>query len=431
MMSVVFYKNLGSSNTFIGQATSFFYLPWVLKFIWSPLVDVRGTKRKWIIICQATLGFIALSLVASIFLPAGTYISIGIFMLIALASATQDVAIDGYYLDVLKKEQQAFYVGVRNAFYKVAVLAGSGGLVFLAGKIAETTQLGVQGGWSIAFVACGLLLLGCAAFHAFVLPETGNKLEGSEGVAPTLGLAEFIEVFLSWLRQPRIAVIILYILIFRAGDALLIKMAQPFLLDDVAKGGLGIATSDVGIIYGTVGVIFLLLGGIVGGVLVSKYGLKKCLMPTALIQNSAIPLYWWLAAAKPAGDVLILNYNVTQSMQSIIGSNPDLMHWFDARFFYTIMVNSAEQFSYGLGTAAYTVFLLTTVKSDFKAAHYAIATALMAFGVMIPGFISGQIADAMGYEKFFLISFIAAIPGIITILWLPLPPAEKDAKEAD
>ncbi|MEZ4545292.1 MAG: MFS transporter [Cyanobacteriota/Melainabacteria group bacterium] len=195
-------------------------------------------------------------------------------------------------------------------------------------------------------------------------------------------------------------------MIFRLGDALMLKMAQPFLLDEVSKGGLAISTKEVGIIYGTVGMLFLLAGGIFGGWLVSRYGLKKCLLPTALIQNSAILLYWWLAHSKPRGEIL--------------GSLNLHGRMFEAEILLTTLVNSVEQFSYGLGVAAYTVFLLSTVKKSYKAAHYAIATALMALGLLIPGAVSGFIQESIGYELFFLVSFLASLPGIIVILFLPL-----------
>lgn len=426
MMSTVFYKNIGVSNAFIGWA-SFLTLPWTLKFLWSPLVDVYGTKRKWVLVAQAVLGCIALVLIGAVFLPDAEYVSLVVFFIMALASATHDVAIDGYYLDVLNKEQQAFYVGVRNAAYKVAWLSGSGGLVFLAGKLAETTALGVKGGWAVSFAVGAALLLICAAFHAFVLPEpdvTPVTKTGPSHLSPK----EFLSVLLTWLNQSRIAVVIFYILIFRLGDALMLKMAQPFLLDPVEKGGLAISTADVGIIYGTVGMLFLLAGGIIGGALVSKYGLRKCLLPTALIQNGAITLYWWLALTKPAGAVSVLGFPLTETLSKMT-SNPELLRWFDARLFLTISVNSVEQFAYGLGTAAYTVFLLSTVKSEYKAAHYAIATAIMAFGVMIPGFISGQLADSVGYERFFLISFLSSLPGMAAIFALPLDkPAAFEAQ---
>ena len=424
-MSVVFYKNIGASNTYIGQATSWLYLPWTLKFLWSPLVDVYGTKRKWILVAQAVLGLVALLLVGAVFIPEGMIASVVIFFVMAVASATHDVAIDGYYLDILNKEQQAFYVGVRNAMYKVSFLLGSGGLVFLAGKLAETTSLGIRGGWCVSFAVCAVLLLACAAFHAFVLPEPAVDLTKKETDTLVLTPREFVKVFMDWLGQPRIAVVIFYILVFRAGDAFMLKMAQPFLLDPVDKGGMAISTSDVGIIYGTVGMLCLLAGGIIGGVLVSKFGLKRCLLPTAIIQNGAITLYWWLAATKPTGPVSVFGFKLTDAMLQITNV-PDVLKWCDAQLVYTILVNSVEQFSYGLGTAAYTVFLLSTVKSEYKAAHYAIATAIMAFGIMIPGYYSGMLVDSIGYEKFFMFSFIASIPGLISILFLPL---EKNTEE--
>lgn len=418
-MSVIFYKNIGATNEFIGQATSFLSLPWTLKFLWSPLVDVYGTKRKWILVAQAVLGIIALMLVGAVLIPDGVIASVCIFLIMAIASATHDVAIDGYYLDILNKEQQSFYVGVRNALYKVAMLVGSGGLVFLAGRLAETTSLGVRGGWCVSFAVCALLLLGCSAFHAFVLPEPEKDPTKGETAALVLTPKEFAKVFADWLKQPRIVVVFLYILIFRAGDAFMLKMAQPFLLDTEKKGGLAIATSDVGIIYGTVGMLFLLAGGIIGGILVSRFGLQRCLLPTALIQNGAITLYWWLAAARPSGPVSIFGFSLTDAVKQMTAS-PEVLRWFDSKLFDTILVNSAEQFSYGLGTAAYTVFLLSTVKSEYKAAHYAIATAIMALGLMIPGFYSGSLVDAIGYEQFFRFSFLASIPGLILILFLPL-----------
>ncbi|MGD9682139.1 MAG: MFS transporter [Candidatus Obscuribacterales bacterium] len=420
LMSVVFYKNLGASNTFIGWATSFLYLPWTLKFLWSPLVDVRSTKKRWIVVAQMVLAALSLLTAAACFLDNALYVTVAVFLFLGVASATHDVAIDGYYMDVLDREKQAFFVGIRNAAYKVAWLLGSGGLVYLAGKLAESTTLGVKGGWFVAFLSCSVIFLFCSLLHMRILPETGKEIgeeqgkEAGEGTALSAG--KFLSIFLSYLDQPRIEAVVIYILIFRAGDAFMLKMAQPFLLDSPDKGGLGIATSEVGIIYGTVGMLFLLAGGIFGGWLVSRFGLKKCLLPTAVVQNLAILLYYWLATLKPAGEGILFGVNLSAVLASLGMAG----RWLDASLIYTTLVNSFEQFSYGLGTAAYTVFLLTTVRRDYKAAHYAIATALMALGLMIPGAVSGNIADSVGYEKFFLFSFLVSIPGIITIFFLPL-----------
>ncbi len=408
MMAVVFYKNLGSSNEFISQVTSVLSVAWTLKFIWAPLVDLYGTKRGWIVVAQLVLSLMCALLAGSAFLPENVALSVGALALIAFASATQDVAIDGYYKYVLNKQQQAVYVGVRNAIYKIAVLVGQGPLVMLAGYVALSGPApDYKTGWATAFaVCCGLFLL-FGILHLFILPKLANQNQiiakengASEKLELLDGLKRFGSVLRTFVDQDRIVIICLYIFIFRFGDALMLKMAMPFLLDERKVGGLGVYTQDVGLIYGTVGPIFLLTGGLLGGYLVSRFGLKRCLLPTALIQSGAIPLYWALAYFKPE------NYA-----------------WIYA-------ANSFEQFSYGLGTAAYTVFLLSVVKPEYKAAHYAIATAIMAMGLIIPGYISGSLTTKLGYPNFFLVSFLASIPGIITIFFLPIKSDEEKTPSA-
>jgi PAT family beta-lactamase induction signal transducer AmpG len=325
------------------------------------------------------VGLLAMSALTPYAVPA----SVAIFVLIAMASATQDIAIDGFYLDVLDKGQQAYYVGIRSAAYKVSWLLGSGGLVYLAGYLAKSA--GIAWGWMVAYAISGVLFLAAWVFHGWYLPHSPATVVQSRSVAA----ASLPEIFSSYFRQAQIAAVVFYILTFRLGDALMLKMAPPFLLDPLSQGGLGLTTADVGLSYGTVGTLFLLLGGILGGWLIGRDGLRRWLWPTALIQNSAILLYWYLAVCKPG-------------------------------IWMVAIVNSIEQFSYGLGVAAYTVFLLSTVKTEYKAAHYAMATALMAAGVMIPGAVSGYLQQALGYANFFLLSFLAAIPGILVIFLLPL-----------
>ena len=437
MMSVVFYKNLGAQNAFIGWSTSLLALPWTLKFLWSPLVDVYGTKKRWIVVAQAVLAFIVLLVGLSCFLPDPIYVTLVIFLVVAVASATHDIAIDGYYMDVLDKGQQAYYVGIRNAAYKVAWLLGSGFLVFLAGTVAESSNLGVKGGWFVSFLTCSVLLLVCSLFHMKALPEPeasmaeeSANIDKSQKKVGRLGPKEFLTIFLDFLDQPRIVAIVTYILIFRLGDALMLKMAQPFLLDELSKGGLALKTQEVGIIYGTVGMLFLLAGGIFGGWLVSKYGLKKTLMPTAIVQNGAILLYWWLAHVSPGGNSFNLGVDLRAVYNAFVPVSDSVhLRFLDSEIVLATLVNSIEQFSYGLGVAAYTVFLLSTVKQSYKAAHYAIATALMAMGLLIPGAVSGFIQESLGYELFFLVSFLVSVPGIIVILFLPLEQEKEPVLE--
>lgn len=402
LVSVVLYKNLGESNGFVGQVTSLFYLPWVLKFCWAPLVDLFGRKNQWICSVQVLLGVICLAMAASLYSSNYVLASIVLFSLMALVSATQDVAIDGYYLEILDKKKQSYFVGVRSAIYKLAWLFGQGGLVFIAGSLAANyPAFGVKGGWAVAFAISAVIFLAAALTHRLGLPLKGAMASATQEAAAEedhkqasekFNFAEFGRAFVTFFDQPRIVAIVLYACIFRLGDALMLKMATPFLLDPVAKGGLALETQQVALIYGGVGVGFLLIGGLAGSYIVGKWGLKKTLMPTAIFQNSAILLYYVLSL-KPPGLALVAVFN------------------------------AVEQFAYGLGTAAYMVFLMRTVNPrypQFKAGHYAIVTAFMAAGILIPGYYSGTLQEAVGYQNFFLISFLAAIPGMMIILSLPL-----------
>jgi len=423
--SVVFYKNLGESLEFIGHMTSLFYLPWVLKFAWAPMVDLLGTKRSWIVTIQVLLAALCLVFALAINFPDSqfvialsswlmpivsafqnavshlsgsgqppaasshlvVYFTLVCFSLMALASATQDVSIDGYYLEVLDKQQQSYFVGVRNAVYKVAILFGQSLLVAMVGLLEKHAAMPITKGWAIAFALCGAICLLAALLHFLGLPQS-NRVQSEHESENKASLQTFFTIFRTFFDQEKIGWIVLYILIFRLGDAFVLKMAYPFLLDDPAKGGLGYGNDLLGLISG-VGIGFLLLGGIVGGIVVSKLGLKRTLMPTAIFQNLSILLYFFLAQFRPG-------------------------------IYVVGIFNAIEQFGYGLGTAAYTVFLLSTVKSQYKAGHYAIATALMALGIMLPGYFSGDLAHTLGYKTFFFVSFLAAIPGMITILLLPL-----------
>ncbi len=410
LMSVIFLKDLGASNELIGL-TSFLYLPWTLKGLWGPVVDIYSTKRRWILtmefICTILFVLLALGALSSQVIVA----SIFIFAFIAFASATHDIAIDGFYLDALNKEQQAFFVGFRTTTYKIAWLAGNGGLVFLAGYLASKHMIGtnpdgtkifqdlqytilgathslhpLEFGWAVAFGLAAIIFLLIYVFQLWYLPFPKPYVREQKADEPP---NSFFDAFKTYFTQYRIGWIVTYVLIFRLGDAFMLKMAPPFLMDKAVKGGMSISTVEMGILYGTVGMIFLLAGGIMGGFIIAKQGLKKWMWPTAILQNSAIVLYWLLARYKPS------------------------IEW-------VYIVNSFEQLSYGLGVSAYTVFLMRTVRPEFKASHYAITTAFMAAGILLPGIVSGYLQVWIGYESYFLMSFLVAIPGLATIYFLPL-----------
>jgi MFS transporter, PAT family, beta-lactamase induction signal transducer AmpG len=410
LVSVVFFKNLGASNELIGL-TSILYLPWVLKGFWGPVVDIYSTRRRWILRLELLSAALFLCLAFIVFEPNILTASIICFAFIAFVSATHDIAIDGFYLDALNKNDQALFVGVRSTAYKFSWLFGNGALVFLAGFIAQQYVIGANAdgkmvygnvelllagfhisisavafGWAVAFAVCGILFLLIYLFQFFYLPYPETRSAKSD--EPQVK-HNFFEAFKTYFTQVRIGWIVLYVLIFRLGDALMLKMTPPFLMDPIENGGMAISTKEIGILNGTVGTISLLAGGILGGVLIAKQGLRRWMWPTALMQNTAIILYWILAVYRPA-------------------------------LLWVYVANSYEQFSYGLGVSAYTVFLMRTVMPEFKASHYAITTAFMAAGVLVPQIFSGYLQAWLGYQNYFFMSFLVAIPGLVTIFFLPL-----------
>ncbi len=396
-VSVALFKTLQISNSEIGLFTSLFYLPWAIKFFWAPIIDIVSTRRKWIIVMQGVLAILIAILALCIFSLQPFPILCFVFALTAFASATYDIACDGYYLDSLNKAEQSLYIGWRNTAYKMAWLFASGFLVYLAGQIANNNWFSAVNsnslGWSLAFAVAALVFAFASMLHNFTLPTCASK-SSSDRFSPREAkeqkslISIFQNAFYSFFKQENIVLILFWILTFRAGDAMLLKMAQPFLLESKEKGGLGLSLQDVGFIYGSLGMICLLLGGLIGGWLVFKYGLKKCLLPAAILQSLTLPLYWLLAIAKP-----------------------DLV--------YVALANGFEQFVYGLATAAYTNYLFTIAKDKFVASHYAIATGFMAIGMILPGAVSGYLVDSFGYEQFFLFSFFASLPGILCTLKLP------------
>jgi MFS transporter, PAT family, beta-lactamase induction signal transducer AmpG len=385
-VSVIFYKKLGIDNDQITAWTSFLYLPWVIKMFWGPVVDIYATKRTWILVTQFAM-FCCLSLVAlSLQLPNFFFVSLAALTVGAFISATYDIATDGFYMLALNPAQQAFFVGIRSLFYRIAVLFGSGLLVVLAGRL-ETTLNNIPLSWTISIGFSAVIFAILFIFHRFVLP-----LPESDTPRQTQAEAEkipFVDIIKTYFRQEKIVAILAFILLYRFGEAMLLKIASLFLLDKLEKGGLAVSTEQFGLIYGTFGVLSLIVGGILGGLLISRYGLKKCLLPMALALNLPDLFYVYLAYAKPS---LTLVYPLV----------------------------SLEQFGYGLGFTAFSVYLMYICQGEYKTSHYAISTGLMALGLMLPGAISGTIQQAVGYPLFFVLVCLLTIPGMITIFFIPL-----------
>ena len=375
-LSVVLYKNLGVSNTDIALYTSWLYLPWVIKPLWSPLVDMFGTKRRWIWVLQFVIG-VAFALVA-LTLPGPKFfqLSLAVFWLMAFASATHDIAADGYYLLAMPTGQQAAFVGVRSTFYRLATLSAQGGLVYLAGLLQDRTG-NVAHAWSLVFGLLAAVFVAVAAYHFFALPKPAADRVTVEGDG---FVREFFAVFAGFFRKPGIGATLAFLLLYRFAESQALKLVSPFLLDKPEVGGLGLTTQQVGIVYGTVGIIALTLGGILGGVVISVRGLRRMIWPMILIMHVPNLAFLALAVFKPASLWLV-------------GS-----------------ALAVEQFGYGFGFTAYMLYMMMVAEGPHKTAHYAICTGFMALGMMLPGMAAGWIQDHIGYVNFFTWVLVATIP---------------------
>lgn len=388
-LAVVLYKNLGLDNAAIALYTSWLYLPWVIKPLWSPLVDLLRTKRWWIVSLQLVVGA-ALATVALTLPMAGfLQMSLAVFWLLAFASATHDIAADGFYLLALRQDQQAAFVGVRSLFYRVAMISGQGGLVYAAGRLAETGGQVVLA-WQLVFGALAVLFVLLALWHQALLPRPA----ADHAAAPGQGLwAGFAETFRSFFRRRDIVRVLAFLLLFRLGEAQLVKLLTPFLLDDADRGGLALSTSQVGLVYGTVGVSALTIGGLLGGWLISRHGLARWLWPMVAAIHLPNVLYVALAVWPPQGPWLVT------------------------------AVVAAEQLGYGFGFAAYLMVMIWVAEGPSKTAHYALCTGFMALGMMLPGMVSGWLQQQLGYPWFFAWVCLCTLPSVLVAARLRIPPA--------
>jgi len=474
-VSVLMYKNLGITNEDIGLYTSLLYLPWVIKPLWSPFIELTGTKRKWFLSMQLLIS-IAFLLVGFTIPSSGFFImTLAIFWVAAFASASNDIASDGFYLLVLPKEQQSFFLGIRSTFYRLSMLAGNGLIVLFAGylehKYGDNTKA-----WSYTMICVGLLMAFITIYNFIFTPK--NEVNSEENKDHH---QSFASVFVSFFKKKQIAVVLIFILVFRLGESQLLKMLTPFLIDPIKyelvesgadqneskaleiynqkvktgeklenselqllysklpivadtrkekkpiletqpkkgeeykkvnevrihfvdelittkgnqatiqKGGMGLDTEDVGLIYGTFGLIALTVGGILGGIALSKHGLTKWMLPMFLAMHLPI-----------IGFILLAFFHPTS-------------------IYYIYAVVILEQFGYGFGFTGFMMYLIHVAEGESKTAHYALATGFMALGMMLPGMLSGYIQHYLGYQNFFIWVFIATIPGLILSRFLIFP----------
>ena len=387
-VSVIMYKSLGINNEDIGIYTSLLYLPWVIKPLWSPFIDLYSTKRNWFLAMQLLISIAFL--VVGLTIPTSHFfiLSLAVFWVAAFASASNDVASDGFYMLALAKEQQSFFLGIRSTFYRLSMLTGNGLIVIIAGYLEQ--QYGDKTkAWSYTMIIIGLIMAVITIYNYFFTPKTETKTTGNElELTPKVS---FGTVFSSFFQKKQIGLALAFILFFRLGESQLLKMLTPFLIDEKSVGGMGLTTQDVGIIYGTFGVLALTIGGILGGIAISKQGLGKWMLPMILTMHLPI-----------IGFIL-------------------LSHFHPASIFYVYATVIAEQFGYGFGFAAFMMYLIYVADGESKTSHYSIATGFMALGMMLPGMLSGYIQEYLGYTNFFVWVFLATIPGLILSRFLIFP----------
>ena len=388
-LSVVLYKNLEVSNTDIALYTSWLYLPWVIKPLWSPFVELYRTKRFWIVGLQFVLG-VALALVA-LMLPGPLFFrgTLAVFWLIAFSSATHDIAADGFYLLALPTHQQAAFVGVRSTFYRLAMISGQGGLVWLAGWWHERTGDVVEA-WMWVFGLLAACFRVAATYHAWALPRPPGDVAREKSTPLAAG---YFAVFAAFFRKKGIVGALAFLLLYRFSEAQLLKLVAPFLLDGRDAGGLGLSTQQVGILYGTIGVIALTLGGILGGVAIARFGLRRLLWPMLLAMTVPNAVFVFLAHAQPASATVVA------------------------------AALAAEQFGYGFGFSAYLLYMMLVAEGEHRTAHYAICTGFMALGMMLPGMPAGWIQEQLGYFHFFVWICLATIPAFVATACIKVDPA--------
>ena len=387
-ISVIMFNNMGMSAGNMALSTSLLYLPWVIKPLWSPFVDLVRTKRWWIvtmqIIMSAAFALLALTLPhpsAEVISQGNTPVSIFIltlmiFYVTAFASATHDIAADGFYMIALNSKEASFFVGIRSTFYRLSSIFGQGVLVVIAG-VLESRLSNVPRAWSITLIISAIIFAVITLWHTFSLPRPSE--DASRKIDASSIFREFGRTFATFFQKKGVLVAMLFMLLYRLPEAFLVKMMNPFLLNDQSVGGLGLSTEAVGLVYGTAGVAALTLGGILGGLYASRKGLKKSMWIMAAALTLPCLSFVFLSLFQPSNIWLIASCVVL------------------------------DQFGYGFGFTAYMLYLIYFSEGEFKTAHYSLCTAFMALSMMIPGMLAGYMQEWLGYTGFFIIVMLCCL----------------------
>lgn len=396
-ISLILYKQMGLSNDDITFYTSWLYLPWVIKPLWSPLVDLVKTKRWWITAMQlligAALGGVAFTI------PTGFWFqgTLFFFWIMAFSSATHDIAADGFYMIALDEHRQSLFVGIRSTFYRFATIFGQGVLIMIAGALQQRMSQPIPMAWSLMFYGACAMFIVLWLWHSAVLPKN-KDVAVSENISAVdrnedkKNLKALLVDFFTKFPVKETVVGVLFMLLYRMPEGLLAKISALFLVDDVCNGGLQLTTEQYGFVQGTVGVVGLTLGGILGGICAGVGGLKRWLWPMVCAITIPDAVYVYMSYCQPSS-LLVINACVF-----------------------------AEQFGYGFGFTAYMLYLIYYSRGSYKTSHYALCTAFMALSMMIPGLFAGKLQEAVGYQHFFIIVMACCIVTFVMAALVKIDP---------
>ena len=389
-VSDIMYKDMGIDNTSIALYTSILLIPWTIKPLWSPFVEMIGTRRRWTLYAQLLLAvcFAAIALAV----PSASFLILTLvaFMIGAFVSSTHDIALDGFYILALPQEKQSFFSGIRNTFYRIATVFSSGILVMLASWLCD--YLGDKSyAWSATFAVTAVIMSILFLYHRRTLPEPLADVSRTPDSIKGL-FSNFGDIIKTYFQKPGIWTALLFLLLFRFPEAQLVKIGKLFLMDDAINGGLALDKGDIGFIYGVIGVVGLIIGGIAGGICISRKGLKYWLWPMVIAISLPDAVYLYMSMAQTTD-------------LAVIGS--------------CIFI---EQLGYGFGFTAYTLYMIYFAQGKYPTAHFAISTAFMSLGMMLPGMVSGYIQEWIGYNNFFIWVMICTVVTFVVSALIKIDP---------
>lgn len=392
-LALFLFQKMGVSNARNTVVISLLALPWTLKPIWSPFLEMYKTKKFFVVLTQLSGGMCLVLVALSLNLPGYFRFCVVLFALLGFCSATHDIATDGIYIAALTPKQQAAYVGWQGSFYNLARVFAMGGLVWVVGILSErfaasNDTKSLIHAWMVVFVIGGAVLLGLGLYHSRMLPTGGEerRAENLRQMATT-----FVDVVVSFVRKPNVLLLLAFILLYRAGEGQIIKVGPLFLQALRSSGGLGLDPKQVGAIYGLFGSVAFVLGSVLGGYFTSSLGLKRALPWLILILNLPMLAYWYLSVALPTNSL-------------VVGA-----------------AISVEMFGYGFGFVGVILLMMQEIApGKYQTAHYAFANSLMNLGLILPGAVSGWIQTRLGYSHFFIWVIIASLPAMSLARFIPI-----------